>query len=57
LALEAAREMEGVENDEVVRLEDLFHLYGGEPMSRLYRDDRAEFARRFQRGLQVTVRL
>jgi hypothetical protein len=57
LALEAARELQQVEDDKVVRLEDLFHLYGGELMSRLYRSDRAEFTRRYQRGAQVTVRL
>jgi hypothetical protein len=57
LALEAARELREVEDEEVVRLEDLFHLYGGDAMSRLYRDDRAEFTKRYQRGSQVTVRL
>jgi hypothetical protein len=57
LALEAARELKEVENEELVQLEDLFHLYGGEAMSRLYREDRMEFTRRYQRGAQVTVRL
>ena len=57
LALEAARELEEVEDDKVVLLEDLFHLYGGEGMASLYRNDRAEFAKRYQRGAQVTIRL
>ena len=57
LALEAARELQEIEDDKMVRLEDLFHLYGGELMARLYRSDRAEFTKRYQRGAQVTVRL
>jgi hypothetical protein len=57
LALEAARDVQDVEDDKVVRLEDLFHLYGGERMANLYRNDRAEFAKRYQRGAQVTARL
>jgi hypothetical protein len=56
LALEAARELQEVEDDKAVQLEDILHLYGGESMASLYHSDRAEFAKRYQRGAQVTVR-
>lgn len=56
LALEAARELQEAEDEKAVRLEDLLHLYGGEQMAKLYRNDRPEFVRRYQRGAQVTVR-
>ncbi len=56
LALEVARELQEVKDDKAVQLEDIFHLYGGERMASLYLSDRSEFAKRYQRGAQVTVR-
>jgi hypothetical protein len=57
LALEAGRELQEAEGEQAIRLEDLLQRYGGEVMARLYRDDRAEFTKRYQRGSRVTVRL
>ncbi len=57
LAMEAARELQEAEDDKIVRLEDLLHLYGGDGVAKLYRDNRAEFAERYRRGAEITFRL
>lgn len=56
LALEAARELQEAEDGKLARLEDLLHLYGGDSMSKLYLNNRTEFAKRYLRGEQVTFR-